>query len=470
MPEQSRQDTMNKKITIRRNLFSEIKSQRKLVHMVLIATKPDIIKQAPLILELRQQQEYVLVVHSGQHYDWDLSGGMEKEFGIIPDVNLNVRGALYEQQSQIIERLGYLLSEIKKLKKLVIPYIYGDTTTAVAGGIASFANLIGTAHVEAGLRTMSPPKELIMKLLDKDIDVEEYFSSLKESGCWIKGSYEPYPEQFDTRAAAASAGIHLASTRLNADHLLNEGYSGERIYVVGNPVSDALKYAEKRAKKSNIFDKYPLLAKGDAIRFCVHRRENISSYQRFTAIYEAMIELVKEGRTILFISLGATEKALEAYDLKKKTVLLAKKQKNFIYSPVWPFYTDVIAAMKKCCLVATDSGSIQEETNMLGLPGAVLRFNSDRPEAIFASSNILVPPIKKEIVVKIIREIADNKSLNNKMRQAPILYGEGVSKKIVNTIKKITKEDSFFNLFELMEHERLGFNRISFWKRGKTRW
>lgn len=460
---------MNRKITIRKNLFSEIKSQKKLIHMVLIATKPDIIKQASLILELRRQREYVLIVHSGQHYDWSLSGGLEKEFNIIPDVNLNVQGVLYEQQSQIIERLGFILSEVKKLNKFVIPYIYGDTTTALAGGIASFTNLIGTAHVEAGLRTMSPPRQLIMGLLGK-FNVDGYFSDLKESSGWIKGSYEPYPEQFDTRAAAPSAGVHFAPTRLNAEHLLGEGYAGERIYVVGNPVSDALEYAKKRAKKSDIFEKYPLLAKGNAIRFCVHRRENVSSFQRFSAIYEAMVDLVKEGRTILFISLGATEKALEAYNLKEKTVKLAKKYENFIYSPVWPFYTDVIAAMEKCCLVATDSGSIQEETNMLGLPGAVLRFNSDRPEAIFAGSNILVPPIKKEIVVGIIREIADNKELNNKMRQAPKLYGEGVSKKIVNTIKKITKEDPLFNLFELMEHERLGFNRMPFWKRGETKW
>ena len=460
---------MNRKISIRKNLFSEIKIQKKLIHMVLIATKPDIIKQAPLILELRRQREYVLIVHSGQHYDWNLSGGLEKEFNIIPDVNLNVQGVLYEQQSQIIERLGFILSEVKKLNKFIIPYIYGDTTTALAGGIASFANLMGTAHVEAGLRTMSPPKEAILGLLD-DFDVQDYFMELRQSSRWAKGSYEPYPEQFDTRAAAPSAGVHFAPTRLNADHLLNEGYASERVYIVGNPVSDALEYVEKRINKSDIFEKYPVLAKSEVIRFCVHRRENVSSFQRFGAIYEAMVDLVKEGRTILFISLGATERALEAYGLKEKIARLAKRYKNFIYSPVWPFYTDVIAVMKKCLVVATDSGSIQEETNMLGLPGVVLRFNSDRPEAIFAGSNILVPPIKKEIVAKIIREISDNKSLNKKMRETPKLYGEEVSKKMVRVIKKITKKDSFFNLFELVEHERLGLIKMPFWKKGETRW
>ncbi len=457
------------KVLIRKNLFKEIRKKRGILHLVLIATKPDIIKQAPLILELKKEKKDVLIVHSGQHYDWNLSGGLEKEFGIIPDINLNVSGFLYEQQSQIIERLGFILAEIKKTGRKVIPYIYGDTTTAVAGGIASFANLISTAHVEAGLRTMSPGKQTILGLLSA-FNVKEYFEELKKSDLWSKGSYEPYPEQFDTRAAAPSVGVHLAPTRLNADHLLAEGYTTERIHVVGNPVVDAIEYAQKRVSQSKIFEKFPILAKGKVIRFCIHRRENVSSFQRFTALYEAMMALVYEGRTVLFISLGATEKALEVYQLKKNTSVAAKKYKNFIYSPVWPSYTDVIAAMQKCSVVATDSGSIQEETNILGIPGAVLRFNSDRPEAIFSGSNILVPPIKKEIVLKIIRELADNQNLNKMMREAPKLYGEEVSKKILRVVEKMTEKDSDFNLFNLMEHEKLGLHKKSFWKKGGTAW
>ena len=283
------------KVNINKSLLNKIKKYNGLIHLVLIATKPDIIKQAPLIIELKRRGEFVIVVHSGQHYDWNLSGGLEEEFDIEPDINLNVKGVLYEQQSQIIDRLGFILSEIKALKKQVIPYIYGDTTSAVAGGIASFANMICSAHVEAGLRTMGPPKELIMNLLG-EFSVENYFEDLKQTSNWVKGSYEPYPEQFDTRAAAPSAGVHLAPTRINADNLLGEGYANERIFIVGNPISDALNFIENRIDKSDILNKYPILEKGNVIRFCVHRRENIYSYQRFLAIYEAMLELVYEGR------------------------------------------------------------------------------------------------------------------------------------------------------------------------------
>jgi UDP-N-acetylglucosamine 2-epimerase (non-hydrolysing) len=453
-------------IILKKGLFRKIKEQRGIIHLVLIATKPDIIKQAPLILELKKKGEYVLVVHSGQHYDWNLSGGLEREFGIIPDVNLNVKGKLYEQQAQIIYRLGYLLARIKKMGKLVIPYTYGDTTTAVAGGIASFTNLIGVSHVEAGLRTMTPPKELFTRLL-KDFDVSSYCNRLRDARGWSKGSYEPFPEQFDTRAAAPSAGVHFAPTPLNAKHLMDEGFDRERIFVVGNPVSDALTFAKKRIKKSRIFKQYPVLEKGGVIRFCIHRRENVSSKHRFKSIIEAMISFIEEERTVLLISLGATEKALKIFGLKRRIEDLAKKYKNFVYSPVWPHYADVVAVMEKCSVIATDSGSIQEETNCLRVPGVILRFNSDRPEAIFAGTNILAPPIKSEIIAKIIREVADNKELNSRMRRAKKLYGKEVSKKIVSVVKKITKRES---LFELFEQERLGLTKFKFWEKGRTNW
>lgn len=447
-----------------------VKKRNSVIHLVLIGTKPDIIKQAPLIRELKKSGEYVLVVHSGQHYSWNLSGGLEEEFGIKPDINLGISGTLFAQQSQIIDRLGTLIADLKKKGNQVIPYIYGDTTTALAAGIAGFSNLVSSAHVEAGLRTMSPSKQLILSLLHKRFNVENYYEDLQESSDWYKGSYEPYPEQFDTRAAAPSAGVHFAPVRLNADHLISEGYSKERVFIVGNPVVDAIEIAKKNLKRSTIFDTYPILSHGNIIRFCIHRRENISSFHRFSALYEAMITLVKEGRTVLFISLGATEKALEAYNLKKETIVLSKKYPNFIYSPVWPYYYDVIAAMQKCSVVATDSGSIQEETVTLRLPGVVLRFNSDRPESIFQGSNIIAPPISADIVAKIVREVADNKNLAKKMKSGAKLYGQNVSQKMVKIVKSAIKSESLFNLFDLMEHDRLGLKNHIQWKKGSTTW
>jgi UDP-N-acetylglucosamine 2-epimerase (non-hydrolysing) len=455
------------KITFRKkNFFHSLQKENGIIHLVLIATKPDIIKQAPLIMQLRQAGKRILVVHSGQHYDWNLSGGLEQEFNIQPDINLNVRGFLYEQQSQIIARLGFILSELKKLNKQVIPYIYGDTTTAVAGGIASFANMIGVAHVEAGLRTMSPPEKTILGLKAK-FDVEDYFETLKSGKGWQKGSYEPYPEQFDTRAVAPSAGIHFAPTELNRRHLIDEGFDPNRIFVVGNPVSDALSFIEGKIDYKKLKQSFPFIENSGLIRICVHRRENVTSYHRFKAIIEAVIDLVCEGRNVILVSLKGTENALKTFALENQVKRLARKYSNFIYTPVFPFYGDVIGIMKKCSVIVTDSGSIQEETNILGIPGVVLRFNTDRPEAVFNGTNILAAPINKNIITRIIRAVVDDKKLNKKMRLAPKLYGNDVSDKMIKCIDLATHDKT---LFELLEHHRLGLSKKSFWRKGLTTW
>lgn len=455
---------------IRKRLFADIKNQSGPIHIVLIGTKPDIIKQAPLILTLRKKGHFALVIHSGQHSQFNLSGGLEEEFGITPDVNLGVAGNLYEQQSQIIYRFGAILKEIKSLHRRIIPYICADTTTAVAAGIAAFSNLISTVHIEAGLRTMSPKKELILSLLEKTVDVNGYFRQLQKKSNWSKGSYEPYPEQFDTRAAAPSVGLHFAPTALNASHLIAEGYDAKRIFVVGNTVSDALTLIDNRVADVTIFDRFPALARDDVIRFCVHRRENITSRQRFFSIYEALEALVLEGRTVALISLGATEKAFRSYGLKRRVIELAAKHSNFIYTPVLPYYADTVALMQRCALVVTDSGSIQEETNMLGIPGVVVRFNSDRPEGIITGSNVLAPPISKEVILKIISAIIENPRLQKRMRTREKLYGFNVCKKIVNAVETSFRTHSDFNIFQFMEHQKLGLTKLPFWRKGAIEW
>lgn len=458
---------MDKKITVKKGALERVYEDKRPVHLVLIATKPDIIKQAPLILELREKKENLLIVHSGQHYEWNLSKGLEEEFNIMPDINLNVKGQrLYEQQSQIIQRFGELIHELKKVNKRIIPYTYSDTTTAVAGGVASFANRIAVAHVEAGLRTMSPPKEVLMDLLTS-ISIEAYFAKLKNAALWNKGSYEPYPEQFDTRASAASAGVHLAPVELNKKNLSDEGYDKKRIFVVGNPVVDTIEFAEQRIQKSTLFHRYPKLKEGDFIRFCVHRRENISSKHRFKSIILAMEKLVKEGINVLLISLGATEKALEEFYLKDDIEKLAREHDNFIYSSVWPSYIDVVTAMKQCAVIATDSGSIQEEANVLGIPLVTLRFNTDRPETVFAGANIIAPPVREDIVYRIIKEVYENNTIRVEMLHAAKLYGTKVSEKIIRVVNGIISEGP---LFELLEHERLQFSKLPFWEAGEMDW
>lgn len=420
----------------------------KHVHLILIATKPDIIKQIPLYKELKNRGHLVILGHTGQHYDENLSGGMLKEFGVEPDFNLNVRGAMHEVVSQIIGRLGYVIGELKEKEKIVIPYVHGDTTTAMAASNAGYCHGFASVHVEAGIRTLTP------RYRDSGLgdagafDVAAWHEFLQNPDNWERGSQEPYPEQFNTRCSEAGSGIHLAPVELDRIFLSDEGFADDRIFVVGNSVVDATQEALSRAKDSTIFDRYPALEDGDFVRFCIHRRENCISKTRFMSIYNAMKGLIEDGRTVLLISLFQTEAAFDRFGLREEVDQLAKDHPNFIYSPVWAEYVDVIAAMSKAAVCATDSGSMQEEMNVLGVPCVTLRFGSDRSESAMIGGNIIAPPVDGDMIKKIIEYAWDNAD----MRHAKKIYGENVSIRCIDAVESVLEKGEIFR----DEEERLG--------------
>lgn len=432
------------------SFFDDIaQSPDERVHIILIATKPDIIKQVPLYKELKNRGHLALLGHTGQHYDENLSGGMLREFGVEPDFNLNVRGSMHEVVSQIIGRLGYVIAQLKERGKIVIPYVHGDTTTAMAAANAGYCNGFSSVHVEAGIRTLTPRyAEFGMgEESAENFDVDSWYRFLQKIESWERGSLEPYPEQFNTRCAEAGTGIHLAPVELDREFLLNEGFPEDRIFTVGNSVVDATMEALANAGNATVFDTYPALAEGDFVRFCIHRRENCIAEPRFRAIYEAMKGLILDGRTVLLISLFQTEAAFDRFGLREEVDALAKDHPNFIYSPVWPQYTDVIAAMSKAAVCATDSGSMQEEMNVLGVPCVTLRFGSDRSESVLNGGNIIAPPVDGKLIKKMIEYAWDNKE----MRMRPKLYGENVSARCVDAVEAVLATGEVFRT----EEERL---------------
>jgi len=416
------------------------------VHLIMIATKPDIIKQVPLYKELQKRGHLVLLGHTGQHYDENLSGGMLKEFGVEPDFNLNVRGSAHEVVSQIIGRLGYVIGELKQRGKIVIPYVHGDTTTAMAASNAGYCHRFASVHVEAGIRTLTPDYGKF-NVQRSTFNVSDWHQFQTDRANWKSGSQEPFPEQFNTRCSEAATGIHLAPVELDRQFLLGEGFSEDRIFTVGNSVADATMEAMDRMDQSTVFDRYPELADGDFVRFCIHRGENCSSEKRFGAIYSAMKSLILDGRKVLLISLFKTETALEKFGLKAEVLQLAKEHKNFVYSPVWAEYGDVIAAMNRVAVCATDSGSMQEEMNVMGVPCVTLRFGSDRSESAMNGGNLIAPPIDANVIKRIIEYAWDNKE----MRKAPKLYGEDVSVKCIDVVEQVLAKGEVFR----DEEERL---------------
>ena len=152
---------MNDDIT--KKLIDKI-ADATLVHIVTIGTKPDIIKQAPIYKELQARGETVLLFHTGQHYDFNYSGGVEEAFGLDVDVRLIIDGNLAQKTAEMIRRFGTILEYLLEQKKVPIPYVHGDTSTASAIAYSAMLHGVACVHVEAGIRTLTPREPLSLLL------------------------------------------------------------------------------------------------------------------------------------------------------------------------------------------------------------------------------------------------------------------------------------------------------------------
>ena len=420
------------------------------VHIVTIATKPDIIKQAPVYVELKRRGELVLLCHTGQHHDYNYSGGMLEEFDLATDIHLGIDGSLHQKVAQMIERFGVLLAELLELGLTPVPYIHGDTATSMAIGVSSYLHRVGCVHVEAGIRTITPTRDVYDRFygdyLAGRFDWAAYAAAQRDPASFDRGSREPFPEQFNTRVSDAGSSFHAAPVELVRTFLLDEGFPADTIEVVGNTVVDATVAARRDAAQATIFITYPQLRSGDFIRICIHRRENTQDRHRFTVLFEAIELLVRSGRSVLFISLFGTAQAVEEFGLSDRLATLAREfPDTFIHSDVWPQYRDVIAAMLECAVVATDSGSMQEEMNILGIPCVTLRFGTDRGESVLAGGNVLAPPIDSGFVVAIIEgALADTT-----MAEVGNIYGSDVSSKLVDAVlSRLARSGTLFRTEE----------------------
>ncbi len=236
--------------------------------------------------------------------------------------------------------------------------------------------------------------------------------------------------------------------------MLREGYPDNSIRVVGNTVVDAINLVPK--PETSAFDDFPDLEKyDDWIRVDVHRRGNLTS-KRFKAIVKGVLDLVKKGEPITWCELNATKIALEQFNLRDKVLQAHDKYDNFVFTPLWREYGQVIEFWNsgKCFAELTDSGSIQEELNEIqNVLCLTLRFNTDRPESVFeAHSNALVPPSTPENIVKIIDFIKDDNKTIKTMRNAKKIYGEKVGEKIMDwLIEEMEKKVKPFS----RSHERI---------------
>jgi UDP-N-acetylglucosamine 2-epimerase (non-hydrolysing) len=350
----------------------------------------------------------VVLIHTWQHYDYNLSIWVLNEFWMTIDINLNIFWKLHTKYSLIIERLWNILIELSEsYKKIPVPYVHWDTLTATTADKASFLNKFAVVHVEAWIRTFTPNKEFYHKLFSNyekwKFDWKEYYKNLKDFSIYELWSIEPYPEQFDTRWIEPSTWLFAVPVELYKTTLKNEWFPKENIKVVWNTIVDAIQISKKKCVNSKAFEQYPNMKWKDFVFITIHRRENTEKKERFLAIYNWIKKLVESWVYICFLWLYASEWAIDNYWLREDIQKLKKKyNESFAYGPALAHHSEVIDMITQAWAVVTDSWSMQEEANIVWVPCVTIRFWSDRVETILAWTNIIAPPINSNLIYDII--------------------------------------------------------------------
>lgn len=316
----------------------------------IIGARPQFIKCAPLSRAIRREHEEILV-HTGQHYDFGMSDVFFDELGIPkPDYNLGIGSGTHSEQTakMLIEIEKVLLNEQPDLV-----LVYGDTNSTLAGALAASKLHIKVAHVEAGLRSFdrSMPEELNRVLTD-------HISNLL-----------------------------FCPTKTAIRNLKNEGIT-DGVYNVGDVMLDALENNRKVAEdKSTIIDDLGLTTK-EFIVVTVHRPANTDSKENLSSIVKAFYAT---SDTIVFPVHPRTEKYLKEYGLWDELCQHVK-----VIPPVG--YLDMLKLMANSKKILTDSGGIQKEAYMLGVPCVTMRENTEWVETVEDGWNVLVGADYGEIV------------------------------------------------------------------------
>ncbi len=416
---------MNKKLIRRINA-----SDNNVIHLIFIGTKPDIIKMAPLYHELQKRSELVIVCHSGQHYDFSNSRGILAELKIAVDINFKIRGTLNKKLGQIIQQTDLLMSSLKETRKIIVPYVHGDTLTACGAALGSILQKIAPVHVEAGLRTMTPKSSVYQKHIsainNNKFNIADYLKDLKDIKNYEHGSFEPFPEQIDTRMIDVVSAIRLAPNEINYQNIISERGLTSGTTTIGNTISDAVYSALEKPFYDKKISKLHL---SDYIFFTIHRRETCENPKRFKIILKTLEGILYNGRKVLLIMHPMFNRGVRMCNEIEFKKIEEKYKNTFMALKPIAYHSDTVKIINNSKLVVTDSGALQEETNILHTQCVTLRYGTDRIESIIYGNNILIPLINDVFVTKIINEIVGIDTGTTEP-----LYGDNVSRKIVDYV------------------------------------
>jgi len=331
-------------------------------------------------------------VHTGQHYDEALSDIFFRQMGIpAPDVNLEVgSGSHAAQTAEILKRIEPVLIAHKPDVVVVV----GDVNSTVAVSLAAAKLGIPIAHVEAGLRSF-----------DRSM-----------------------PEEINRVVTDALADFLFVTEEDAAEQLLKEGRPASSIYFVGNVMIDSLWHFLPMAAQSSIGRDLGLMDGQDWRRFCVltlHRPSNVDAADKLAEILTAIAEIADEVPVVFPVHPRTRERLAQ--------LGLTNHEGFRLIQPLG--YLDFLCLMSRAALVLTDSGGIQEETTVLGVPCLTLRENTERPITISKGTNRLVgtDPIK---IVAAARETLQG---NHRAGCIPPLWDGKAAERIVAILLRLVR-------------------------------
>ena len=354
--------------------------------LALVGARPNFMKIAPLLRELRSRERFeTTLVHTGQHYDAAMSADFFRDLGIPePDVNLAVgSGSHAAQTAQVLVGVEDLLVEQRPEALLLV----GDVNSTVAASLAAAKLLIPIAHVEAGLRSgdRSMPEEINRLVTDT-------------LSTWC----------FTTEPAGDA-------------NLRREGIAEEKIHQVGNVMIDTLRANQARANELDTLERLGLEAGGYAL-LTLHRPSNVDDRATLSGLVEVLEEIHRELPVVFPVHPRTSAAIRDLLGGKEPALRLLEPQG----------YLDFLRLMSQAKFVLTDSGGIQEETTALGVPCLTMRDNTERPITIEEGTNILVGS-HADVVRDAARKILDGKV---KTGRVPELWDGRASVRIADILER----------------------------------
>ena len=348
--------------------------------VVFAGTRPEIIKMAPVVRELRRREQgqnrwKSHFCFSGQHLQ--LAVPLFEFFKLQPDSELQMM-APGQSLGQLTARGAQMLDcFFQENSQTVAALVQGDTTTAFVAALCAFYHHIPVGHVEAGLRTP---------------DIKE-----------------PFPEELNRRLISKTATWNYAPTPQAQQNLLQEGVQKDSILMTGNTGVDAFEWASENTKQVSTSAGTPL------VLITIHRRENIG--EPLQRVCNAIAQLAQEFSQIEFLL------PMHPNPRVKETILTRLQGHSNIKLVEPLLYGDLVPLMNRALMLMTDSGGIQEEGPSLRKPVLVMRESTERPEAIEFGTSILVGSDEEKIVSTARDFLINKRQLNLKGKSNP--YGDG---------------------------------------------